>query len=430
MQQGLRGLEGVTVHFELRKGVTLPATAKPQGPATDRSAISAIALLGDDYPSVVFDLRVQEGDVVHAGQTLCVDRQRPEICFVAAASGQVRRITLGARRRLKLLEIAASGDSAITFDVNKDSNDAPALRALLLKSGAWTGFRTRPFGLIPPPDASPAAIFVTATEAHPQAPDPRRVLAPHLADFQRGTEALMQLTRGPVVVCQRQGAPLLAQDGRLKIATFAGPYPSGDAGPQIHRIMPVSRQRVVWEIGYQEVLAIGHLLASGRVMTTRTITLCGPNDAAPLMMTAPLGAKLSEVAQATEGSALLSGSLLRGHKTAYLRRRDLQITTLNGDPIALPARPFWRRLMETLPTAPIGATLPLEAYERAFPFDILPAPLLRALAVCDVDTAERLGCLELLEEDLALLSRMCPSGQDYGQLLRHMFQLMSKERIA
>ena len=51
-------------------------------------------------------------------------------------------------------------------------------------------------------------------------------------------------------------------------------------------------------------------------------------------------------------------------------------------------------------------------------FNIPPVPLLRALSVGDTETAERLGCLELAESDVALLTHVCPSKIDYAPLLR------------
>ena len=38
--------------------------------------------------------------------------------------------------------------------------DGAALRGLLLESGLWTAFRTRPFSRVPAADAVPEAIFV------------------------------------------------------------------------------------------------------------------------------------------------------------------------------------------------------------------------------------------------------------------------------
>jgi len=55
---------------------------------------------------------------------------------------------------------------------------------------------------------------------------------------------------------------------------------------------------------------------------------------------------------------------------------------------------------------------------------------MRALAVGDIETVERLGGLELLEEDMALLTWRCPSGTDYGQLLRGILDTLHQERAA
>ena len=62
--------------------------------------------------------------------------------------------------------------------------------------------------------------------------------------------------------------------------------------------------------------------------------------------------------------------------------------------------------------------LPIGAFERVVPLDVLPTPLLLALLVGDLERAELLGCLELHEEDLALCTYVCPSKIDYGTYLR------------
>jgi len=71
--------------------------------------------------------------------------------------------------------------------------------------------------------------------------------------------------------------------------------------------------------------------------------------------------------------------------------------------------------------------VPIGAYERVMPLDILPTQLLRALLVRDTDTAQGLGVLELDEEDLALCSYVCPSKYDYGPVLRASLDSILKE---
>ncbi len=65
-------------------------------------------------------------------------------------------------------------------------------------------------------------------------------------------------------------------------------------------------------------------------------------------------------------------------------------------------------------------------YERVMPMDILATFLLRALAVGDHEEAERLGCLELDEEDLALCSFVDPGKADFGPLLRRSLEAIER----
>ena len=71
--------------------------------------------------------------------------------------------------------------------------------------------------------------------------------------------------------------------------------------------------------------------------------------------------------------------------------------------------------------------VPVGAYEEVMPLDILPTQLLRALVVGDTEQAQKLGCLELEEEDLALCSFVCSGKYEYGPILRDNLTLIEKE---
>ena len=424
------------MEFRFAKGRDIDLGPAPDNQSAMLRPTGLVGLSAQDFPGTAFDLRVREGQDVRCGQVLCVDRLCPDIAFVASASGRVSQIHHGTRHRIHALEIATEGDELTRFDVKPAQNDPKALRSLLLESGAWVAFRSRPYGRIPAPSDRPSAIFVTASDSNPLAADPAAILASQPAAFQRGVDAMIQLTEGPVFVCQAFGAALAEPRERVRVVRFSGPHPSGLAGTHVHHLMPVSGSRMVWQIGYQDVAAIGHLLETGRNDTLRTVSVAGPGLMEPALVIAPLGAQLSDLVQETSlvptksAPRLVSGSVLTGRTSRFLGRHDVQVTVLANDRDALSARPFWARILDRLPRTRTGATLPFEAFERAFPFDMLPVPLMRALAVGDVETAEKLGCLELLEEDMALLSWLCPSGCDYGALLRHSLDVLAEERRA
>ena len=63
------------------------------------------------------------------------------------------------------------------------------------------------------------------------------------------------------------------------------------------------------------------------------------------------------------------------------------------------------------------AIVPVSSYEEVVPMDILVTQLLKALVVGDIEMAVDLGMLELVPEDLALCSYVCPSKYDYSSIL-------------
>jgi Na+-transporting NADH:ubiquinone oxidoreductase subunit A len=89
-----------------------------------------------------------------------------------------------------------------------------------------------------------------------------------------------------------------------------------------------------------------------------------------------------------------------------------------------------QRRLYSMSTAQYGrptAMVPIDAFERVIPMDILPVPLLRALLIGNSEEAVALGCLELAPEDLALCSFVCPGKNDYGAALRDNLDRIEQE---
>jgi Na+-transporting NADH:ubiquinone oxidoreductase subunit A len=170
-------------------------------------------------------------------------------------------------------------------------------------------------------------------------------------------------------------------------------------------------------------------MATGKISFERVVALSGPALRRPRLVRVPLGARLDDLVsdQKEDGAVhVISGSVLSGHQMGYLGRYHTQVSVI---PVTKEksALPFLSRLMGEWIKAP-APFLPLEAFERVMPLDILAVPLLRALSTRDVEAAERLGCLQLVEEDVALLSHVCPSKCDYGPLLRSVLDEIETER--
>jgi Na+-transporting NADH:ubiquinone oxidoreductase subunit A len=419
----------------IKSGLDLSIAGAAAGDTVHAKTAGSAAILGRDFPGIRFELLAEQARPVKAGEALARDRHRPDIVFTAPVSGTVGSINRGARRALVSLTIVGDGsDDAVGFDVADDPG-RDAIRSLMLTSGLWPSLRTRPYGHIPDPAGEPKALLVTAIDSEPLAPDPVRVIAAQAAEFRRGLDAASRLTASPLYLCQAAGADIpTGESGDIRIAEFDGPHPAGLPGTHIHRLCPIGFDGAeVWHIGYQDVIALGALMLNGCLWPKRIVSLAGPAVASPRLIAIAPGADLDEVVAdelGDDGARVISGSVLSGHMAAgteaYLGRYDRQITAISEalDDAMWP----WRKdVFDTALGGEPGPLIPTEDFERVAPPGILAVPLLRALLVGDVDRARELGALELVEEDLMLLSYVCPSKTDYASLLRSVLEQLHRE---
>ena len=404
------------MQIRIGRGLAIPLRGRPEQRISPGNRVRTVGLDGADYPDVRSEILVGEGDDVAAGTPLFRDRKRPDIQFIAPAAGTVERVALGPRRRLASIEIRIGESTAVGFTIPA-APDRRAAQRLLLESGSWTGFRARPYGRIPDPGSTPEAIFVTAIDTYPLAADPSVVLEGVRDAFACGVGLLGLLTDGPVFVCQGPGQGLVGARQNIRCVQFAGPHPAGLPGTHIHRLLPVRPGRCVWQINYQDVAAIGLLMETGKLAGERVISLAGPGVRQPRLMRVPAGSSLDDLVQDELGEGatqILSGPAIAGRKSRFLGRHHWQVTALSDDQAR--RRHGW--LSSILALRQTEPVIPSEALEQAFGLERPIIPLLRALSVGDVETAARLGCLELLEEDLALATYASGGGQDFPALLR------------
>jgi Na+-transporting NADH:ubiquinone oxidoreductase subunit A len=454
-----------------KKGLDLPISGRPEQAIHEAPHITRVALIGDDFPGLRARLCVEEGQTVSRGELVFEDRKLPGVRHTAPAAGRVVAINRGARRALQSVVIQLDPserddpDNAphVVFERYTGGEpgglgglSADAIRALLIESGLWTTLRTRPFSKVPAVESSPDAIFVNAMDSQPLAPSPDVAVEGNQADLLAGANLLAKLTDGPSYFCVGEGSALADGAGsELTVETFKGPHPAGTSGFHIHTLAPAGRRRTLWSINYQDAMAIGKLFRTGRLPTERVISLAGPVVKRPRLVRSRLGASLEEHThdELEEGdNRIISGSVLSGKKAngnvfGFLGRYHLQVSALlegrerkfmgwampGADQFSVMpiyvSRLTGRKSFD-LTTETNGsprAIVPIGTYERIMPMDIIPTYLLRSLVVGDVEQAEKLGCLELDEEDLALCTFVCPGKTDFGPLLRMNLEMIEKE---
>ncbi|MBD2796241.1 Na(+)-translocating NADH-quinone reductase subunit A [Xenorhabdus sp. 18] len=445
--------------IKIKKGLDLPIAGAPAQVIEDGPTIRHVALLGEEYVGMRPSMLVKEGEHVKKGQMLFEDKKNPGVVFTSPASGKVITIGRGERRVLQSVVIEVSGDEKVTFDRYERAELAGLNREQveknLLASGLWTALRTRPFSRSPAPGSTPKAIFVTAMDTQPLAADPLVVIATQEEAFVDGLNVLSKLTEGKIHVCHGAGnIPTAGNNAQITYNQFVGPHPAGLVGTHIHFIEPVSAQKRVWHLGYQDVIAIGKLFTTGELYTDRVVSLAGPQVKSPRLVRTRLGADLLELTQdqLKEGeNRIVSGSVLYGMKTDdvrhYLGRFHTLVSVLaegrekelfgwiapgvNKFSITRTTiGHFLKKKRFAFSTTTHGgerSMVPIGNYERVMPLDIMATHLLRDLLAGDSDSAQALGCLELDEEDLALCTYVCPGKYEYGPVLRDVLTKIEQE---
>ena len=434
--------------IKIKQGLDLPIAGSPEQSIAQGRAVRSVGVVGFDYVGMKPTMAVAVGDRVKKGQLLFSDKKTPGIRYTAPAGGTVAAINRGEKRVLQSVVIDIDDpESEETFAVYKLEElaglSADQVEAQLNESGLWTALRTRPFSKVPALGSRPASIFVTAIDTHPLAANPEIVIKEHAEAFEQGINVLGKLSGGKIFLCKAPGANIPA--GIANSEEFAGPHPAGLPSTHIHFLDPVSASKTVWQVGYQDVIAVGKLFTTGKLFTDRVIALAGPQVDQPRLIRTRLGASTDELSAGELKAGInriISGSVFGGRTAngafAYLGRYHNQVSVLEeGD-----ERLFlgWvnptvdrfsimrvmtsglskSRLFNFSTTTNGGerAMVPVGNYEKVMPLDILATQLLRAIIVGDTETAQKLGALELEEEDLALCTFVCAGKYEYGPLLR------------
>lgn len=444
--------------FKLSKGLDIPLSGEPEKRIEEKLELKTLGILGPDYIGMKPTMEVEVGDSVKLGQVLFTDKKMPGVKFTSPGSGKVIEINRGEKRTFQNVVIELNGNDEVTFDSFPDNELAnigkEKAKQQLIESGQWTAIRTRPFERIANPEDTPHSIFVTAMDSNPLSLDYSIILKGNEIHFKNGVQVLSNLTDGKIHICKSPETQIDINQNDIEVHDFSGPHPAGNVGTHIHFIDSVGPNKKVWHINAQDVIAIGKLFTSGKLSVERIVSISGPSAKNPRYLKTRLGANLIEILEdeKIEGDhRTISGSPLSGRlcdeNFPFLGRYHYQIAIIKEEKerkflgwlspgfnlfsvkgVVLSS--FFGAKNLNLGTGTNGdlrAIVPIGSYEKVMPLDILATYLLRALAVNDIEEAEKLGCLELSEEDLALCSFVCQSKNDYGNMLRRNLTIIEKE---
>ena len=466
----------------IRKGLDIPISGAAERRVTDARGIRTYAVKPTDFVGLVPRLLVEEGTAVAVGDVLFVDKRDERIRFTSPVGGQVKAIVRGEKRRLEavVVEVDRASEPAC-FDIPQDANE---IKDLMLRCGLWTMLRQRPIGVIANPDDNPKAIFVSAFDSAPLAPDYDFVLLGKEEFFKKGLEALAKLTEGKIHVCFKPNQRLAQQFNnsttqQLNVHIVKGPHPAGNVGTQIAHIDPINKGEVVWTMNPQDVAVLGELVLTGVYRPERVIAVAGPQIKNPHYYRIIQGACMSEIVKAqlmnpnypqidaddaTKKNRIISGNILSGIQIdadgfigAYdsllsiipegdyydfmgwlmpgFKKYSYSRTFLSG--FLTPFISKLSTLHSQLSTSQFdtnthGDERPLVFtgnFERVFPFDIYPTQLIKACVIGDIDLMEQLGIYEVEPEDFALCEFIDVSKTEIQHIVRQALETLRKEAL-
>lgn len=440
------------MHITISKGIDIPLLGVPKGKLQKVKEHSELALDLSPFRRTQFKLLVKEGDSVLIGQPLAYDKKCPEKMFVSPASGKIKSIHRGLKRRLLNIVVECIGEKKFLEHprITLQSAQKEDLIAYLLQAGIFPHIRQRPCDIPADPSKTPKSIFVNAIRSAPFAPSSYLVVRGHETEFQLGLNVLSRLTDGPVHMVYPKGSNLQAftHAENVKKHTAEGPHPIGNVSIHVERLSPIFHaDEVVWTIDAEDVLRIGRLLQRGIYDPRRVVGIGGesvPEDKR-LFLESKLGCSFSDITQITpklDTERLITGNVLTGEKAEagdYLslfetcfsliperseKRETLHFFRLGSKKYSASKTylsGFFKNTRFPFSTNLHGeerAFVDGTIYDNVMPLNLSTMHLVKAVLAEDFDAAQELGLLEVAPEDFALPTFVCPSKIEMIEIMR------------
>ncbi|MCZ8372942.1 Na(+)-translocating NADH-quinone reductase subunit A [Phocaeicola sp. KGMB11183] len=443
--------------IKLRKGLDINLKGKAAAEVMAVKEPGFYALCPDDFTGVTPKVVVKEQEYVMAGGPLFIDKNHPEVKFVSPVSGVVTCVERGARRKVLSItvEAAAEQDFEEFGKKNVAQLDGAAVKEALLNAGMFAFIKQRPYDVVADPTIAPNAIFVSAFDSNPLAPDFEVALKGEEANFQTGLDALAKMAKTYLNVSVNQKSSALTQAKNVTVTAFDGPHPAGNVGVQINHIAPINKGETVWTIDPQAVIFIGRLFNTGRVDLTRTVAITGSEVKKPAYCKLKVGALLTDVladnVNKDKELRYISGNPLTGKQipaNGFLGAFHSQVTVIpEGNDVhemlgwIMPrfnqfsvSHSYFSWLMGkkeyTLDARVKGGErhmIMANEYDKVLPMDIMPEYLIKAIIAGDIDRMEQLGIYEVAPEDFALCEFVCSSKMELQRIVREGLDMLRRE---
>lgn len=444
----------MSIKISLKRGLDINIVGEANNELISDVKATSCAIYPDDYPGFTPKPDVKEGDTIFAGSIILHDKNHEDIKITSPASGRVKAIVRGERRKIERIELDIEANAQVVKHELTGTDSRDGIKQMLLQSGLWVMMRQRPYDIIPNPDKTPRDIFVSAFDSAPLAPDYNTLIKGKSDEIEAGLKALAMLTDGKIYVGLREDAPQY-NNGNIVTVVVKGPHPAGNAGIQAANIAPVNKGETIWTVDMVTVARIGALMLTGIVPMDTTIAITGSEVNRPQYVTTTIGAPVAQLLTGNidteKNNRIISGNVLTGVKVptdGHLRYPYRQITVIpEGSDVdeflgwaslstkkMSVSRSFLGHFLKNKKFTPDARILGSKRamimsgeYDKVLPMDIMAEYLLKAIISRNIDDMEKLGIYEIAPEDMALCEYVDTSKIEIQQIVRDGLDYLRKE---
>ncbi|MCB1110121.1 MAG: NADH:ubiquinone reductase (Na(+)-transporting) subunit A [Chlamydiia bacterium] len=414
------------MEIKIKKGLDIPLSGQPSGELRSLPLPTQLALDLSPFETIRFKILKKEGESVKLGEPLAQDKNCPKRLFVSPASGTLKSIIRGIKRRP--LSLVVETDQKQVSDERK--------KETIFEAGLAPHIQMRPGLRMAHPDLKPEAIFVKAIESAPYAPPPEFQLKGYETDFSIGLDVLKEMA--PVHLICRSGFEGL----NVHVHQASGPHPIGNPSVHIAAIHPITRpDQVIWTLNIVDVIAIGRWKREGVYHAERVISVAGEQGG---FYQAYAGYPLKALIL---GDRVLSGDPLMGVEAEFLgfyhhtvcamnlpkpKREFLHFLKLKRKGYTASKAYFFRKKIASLIPMMHGeqrAFVDGEIYNRVMPLPIETMPLIKMLLTEEYEKGEALGLLGVHPEDFALPTFVCPSKIEMTEIVKEGLKAYTKQYL-
>ncbi|MCX7954335.1 MAG: Na(+)-translocating NADH-quinone reductase subunit A [Bacteroidales bacterium] len=442
--------------YKIKKGLDIRIVGKAEKRFLGSYVNSPyVGIYPDDLVDFTPKMLLKEGDSVKIGSPIFFDKDRPLIKICSPVSGKIKEIRRGAKRKIETIVIENDFQNTHSEVRELKSEERETIINFLLETGLFAFIKQRPYNIIADYDKRPKAIFISAFDSAPLAPDVNYILEGTELYIQAAIDLLKKLTDVKIYVGLKFGEDsIFKKIKNIEIKYFEGPHPAGNVGIQIHHVDPINKGEIIWTIRPEDLVVIGKYLIDKKFDLRRKIALTGSQLTKKGYIETILGAQLSSIIElgdlVSDNNRFISGNVLTGRNVGYngfLGFYDRMITVIPegnyyeffgwlkpGLKKYSPSKMFFSWLCKKkeyiLDTNYHGSPRPFVVtgeYEKVLPMDIYPQQLLKAAITKNIPLMENLGIYEVVEEDLALCEYVCTSKIEVQQIIREALNMLRKE---